>query len=223
MANDGVPEEFFNEFLRRLRVAAKITQKELAIVIGATPAQVNWWETGLFAPSDRTMARAGATLARILDVPEAHLLKVHRETRRARRWVRRGSACGTYSGYVSHVWHGEEPCQACRDANNDYNKALQEKHPRKDAPVRRESCGATFGAGRHYYHNEPPCDECREANLRYQEKRRRAKGAQPMKLAPCGTESGYARHRRHGEDACADCKRAVADAEKARRGRRKAA
>lgn len=208
MTDDGVPEEFFNEFLRRLRVAAKITQQDLAIAIGATPAQVNWWETGLFAPSNRTMARAGATLARILGVPEADLLKVHRETRRARRWVRRGSACGTQSGFVSHTWHGEDPCQACRDANNAYQKALYESHPRKDVPTKRDSCGSAFGAGRHYYHSEPLCEECREANLRYREERRRAQGAAPMRLAPCGTPTAYYRHKRRGET-CRDCEGVV--------------
>ncbi len=221
MADDGVPEEFFNEFLRRLRVAAKITQKNLAIEIGVTPAQVNWWETGMFAPSNRTMARAGTALARLLGVPEAELLKVHRETRMTNRWVRRKSACGTYSGYVSHIWHGEDPCQACRDANNAYQKALRKNHPRKDAPVKRDSCGTAFGAGRHYYHNEPACEECREANRRYQEERSRAASVQPMRLAPCGTESGYSRHRRHGEDACDECKQAVADAARDRRKHRR--
>lgn len=207
MADDSVPEEFFNEFLRRLRMAARITQKELAITIGATPAQVNWWETGIFAPSNRTMARAGATLARILGVTEAELLKVHQETRKARRWVRRGSACGTYSGFVSHQWHGENPCQACREANNAYQKELYAKHPRKDVPTKRDSCGTTFGAGRHYYHSEPPCEECQEcqeANRLYQEGRKRAEGVQPMRLAPCGTRTAYNRHQRRGET-CDEC------------------
>ena len=221
MTDDSVPEEFFNEFLRRLRIAAKVTQQQLAVAIGATPAQVNWWETGLFAPADRTIARAGADLAEILGVPLTDLLKVHRETRMARRWVRHRSACGTYSGYVSHVWHGEDPCRACRNANNAYQKALQEKHPRKSAPVKRDSCGTSFGAGRHYYHNEPACEECREANRRYQRERSRAGGVQPMKLAPCGTEGGYKKHRRHGEDACDECRRAAADAARDRRRRRR--
>ena len=219
MANDSVPEEFFNEFLRRHRMAAGITQKNLAIDIGVTPAQVNWWETGKFVPSQRTIARAGAVLARLLKVPLEDLLKVHRETRQANRWVKHKSACGTYSGYVSHLWHGEAPCQACRDANNAYNKALYEKHPRKHAPTKRDSCGTTFGSGRHYWHNEPLCDECREANLRYQEERRRAKGERPMRLAPCGTRTAYNRHQRRGET-CEECERTMSPP---RRRKRKAA
>ena len=222
MTDDGVPEEFFNEFLRRLRIAAKITQAEVAVTIGATPAQVNWWEMGIFAPSNRTMARAGTVLARLLGVSEAELLKVHQETRKARRWVRRGSACGTASGFTSHNWHGEDPCQPCRDANNAYQKALYESHPRKDEPTKRDSCGTPFGAGRHYYHNEPVCEECAEARRRYQEERRRAEGVLPMRLADCGTGSGYAKHLRHDEDACDECKRAVADAARDRRKRRQA-
>jgi DNA-binding XRE family transcriptional regulator len=210
MASNDVPEEFFNEFLRRLRLAARITQKNLAISIGVTPAQVNWWETGLFAPSDRTIARCGIVLADLLRVPAAELLRVHRETRAARRWVRRGSACGTRSGYVSHLWHGEDPCQGCRDANKAANKALYGRSPRKDVPAKRDSCGTPFGAGRHYYHNEPACDECREANNRYQEERRRAAGGQPMKLAACGTPTAYDRHKRRGErcDVCNEARAA---------------
>lgn len=39
------------EKIKELRKAKGFTQMELAIVIGATPTQISWWEVGKFDPS----------------------------------------------------------------------------------------------------------------------------------------------------------------------------
>lgn len=35
----------------------------------------------------------------------------------------RSAECGTPSGYTSHYYHGERPCEACKDAHREYRRA----------------------------------------------------------------------------------------------------
>lgn len=37
--------------------------------------------------------------------------------------------CGTYGGYQMHARRGEEPCDDCRDANNEYMRDWRKRNP----------------------------------------------------------------------------------------------
>lgn len=38
------------------------------------------------------------------------------------------SACGTYAGYARHHRQGEAPCDPCRDAAREYQRAYRATH-----------------------------------------------------------------------------------------------
>lgn len=65
-------------------------------------------------------------LSAALDAAEAHFRRAP-----ARRPRVRTAECGTMSGYASHYYHGEAPCQPCKDAQYAYIRQWREN--RKEA------------------------------------------------------------------------------------------
>ena len=64
--------------------------------------------------------------------------------------------CGTQAAYKRHLRHGEEPCDACKEA--EYSRK------RKGGPFQPARCGTQTGYQRHLGLREEPCKECRRAN-----------------------------------------------------------
>ena len=102
----------------------------------------------------------------------------------------RRAQCGTPAGYSRHRRIGEEPCDACRQGNREYNRAMdkrkREKRKAESKPVPKprelKPCGTTAAARRHHRKGEELCDLCREAHrqdmadLNATRKRLRAEG-----------------------------------------------
>lgn len=124
---------------------------------------------------------------------------------------RKGNAaptpCPSIQGFWRHKDNGEEPCEGCRQARRDYDRA------RRPAPTRflgPGECGTIRGYRWHRKQNEQPCQQCKDAIA---EDRRghygKAVGTRKgAKLAPCGTDAAYERHLDHGETPCAECRAA---------------
>jgi hypothetical protein len=50
------------------------------------------------------------------------------------RGMARGPAeCGTRPGYVRHLREGQDPCQLCRDAKNEYDRGYRKRRAIKAA------------------------------------------------------------------------------------------
>lgn len=90
---------------------------------------------------------------------------------------------GTRARYYWHLYHGEEPCDSCRQANRDYNEArrrargvqpLLEFIAEWKAKAELDHPHGTWQAGaRHYKRGETPCEACRLAyNAYYRERRK---------------------------------------------------
>ena len=80
--------------------------------------------------------------------------------------------CGTYAAYRRHTERGEEPCEACREAKLEYNRAYRKK--RKQAgwePRKLFPCGTHAAYQRHLRRGEEPCGPCWEANKSFDRKR----------------------------------------------------
>jgi hypothetical protein len=81
--------------------------------------------------------------------------------------------CGTYSGYNSHLYFGEDPCEPCREANRQY-KRKRYAAPKDPATLPPIEHGTPKGARQHWYRGESPCDRCRVAYYAWQNPRARA-------------------------------------------------
>lgn len=80
--------------------------------------------------------------------------------------------CGTYGAWQRHKRHGEEPCEACVQANRDYVNAYRRKRysaHATDRGVQPEVLehGTRTSYARHYRRGEKPCAECRAASRDY--------------------------------------------------------
>lgn len=75
-----------------------------------------------------------------------------------RTWSNR-EPCGTMAAARRHYRNGEKPCDACREAE------LQYQRERKGSkPFRAAQCGTVGGYRRHLKAKERACPECRAAN-----------------------------------------------------------
>lgn len=86
--------------------------------------------------------------------------------------ARKLQPCGTQGGYSRHRWRGEEPCDPCRLAWRDYQRAWREATGRRSyekpqAPHDLAPCGTYAAAQRHKVHGEPVCDDCAAAVRTY--------------------------------------------------------
>jgi len=91
----------------------------------------------------------------------------------------RVSKCGTQAGYVGHQKNGEEPCDPCRAAKTEYDRARW----RKSHPVPRiAKCGTPSGANRHRRLNEEVCSDCRAAEREYRSRRKEQASEAPDRL-----------------------------------------
>lgn len=166
------------------------------------------------------------------------------ELREARRAIKGASGrrkrerkpCGTRAAYQRHLTWGEEPCDACRAANNEVARAERARNAAKRAKPPRElvPCGTPGAYYRHYDKGEKPCDVCREAENERRRDRRAAAGAKvrgkygkgrkrvtkPRPLQPCGTTAAYRRHRAAGEPPCDACREAQLAYDRGRRAKR---
>ena len=135
---------------------------------------------------ERQEARHQAALERIAAEKAA---SEARTAALAAKWKQeRQAQCGTPSGYQRHRRNDETPCQACKDANRDYNRqkdaqrkerANQRKREKRQAagatPRVLRPCGTTAAARRHRRKGEELCGPCREAyreNMRELNERR---------------------------------------------------
>lgn len=83
--------------------------------------------------------------------------------------------CGTRSAYQRHRRHGEEPDEACRQANTAYHRRLRCSEPRRETqygPQTDPACGTVIGFERHRRRYEVPCAPCRQALREYQRQRK---------------------------------------------------
>lgn len=126
---------------------------------------------------------------------------------------RRGDAaptpCPSIQAFWRHKDNGEEPCEGCREARREYDRA------RRPAPTRflgPGECGTVRGYRWHRKQNEKPCQACKDAIAGAQRGRYgQAVGTYPgRELAPCGSDAAYQRHLNHGEEPCQACKDANA-------------
>lgn len=69
--------------------------------------------------------------------------------------------CGTAAAARRHYRYGEQPCDACRRAELEYQRARKGYKPFRPAV-----CGTVAGYRRHHRNGEEPCAECRAANAR---------------------------------------------------------
>lgn len=75
--------------------------------------------------------------------------------------------CGTHAAYRRHIAHGEDPCEACLEAEREYKRNRRaEKGSKPRGELR--PCGTTAAYERHVYHGEVPCDACLDAWADYQ-------------------------------------------------------
>lgn len=90
------------------------------------------------------------------------------------------SGCGSVGGYSRHRRAGEKPCEACRVAFADYQRAHRQRHGRTDRPNRRQpvQCGTVGGHSKHRRAKEKPCEACLDAyNTARKAKRAERRGA----------------------------------------------
>ena len=115
---------------------------------------------------------------------------------------------GTVAGHHRHRRAGEQPCEKCRKAWNQYQLRWY-----------RRRCGTEGGFHRHRRAGEEPCDACRRAANRAARRRSRRQRIEPgaPPAGECGTEAGYGRHRRAGEQPCDACMAARRNAARRRR------
>lgn len=132
---------------------------------------------------------------------------------------RKGNAaptpCPSEQAYRRHLYHGEDPCEGCRQAHRDHSNA---QNPARsisgvhigEQPLGPGECGTVRGYRWHRKAGEPTCQACRSAIAAYARTRHgKATGTQPGRvLAPCGTDAAYKRHRQHNEEPCGPCKAA---------------
>ena len=75
--------------------------------------------------------------------------------------------CGTVAAYERHRRHGEEVCDACREARRVHSNAQYTPRDRE-----RPACGTTAGYHYHHRHGEQTCRPCRDAwNSRHRSQR----------------------------------------------------
>lgn len=67
--------------------------------------------------------------------------------------------CGTMAAARRHWRYGEVPCEACRAAELEYQRARK-----GSVPFRPAVCGTVGGYRKHLKAKERPCGECRAAN-----------------------------------------------------------
>lgn len=67
--------------------------------------------------------------------------------------------CGTFAAARRHWRNGEDPCDACREAELEYQRARLGYKPFKAA-----ACGTVSGYRRHWRNGEQACPECNAAN-----------------------------------------------------------
>ena len=81
--------------------------------------------------------------------------------------------CGTRAAYQRHIRSGEEPCEACREANRTRGR---EEWRKRNA----QSCGTYAAYQRHVKAGERTCAACRWAKAEYMARYRR----QSVKAGP---------------------------------------
>jgi hypothetical protein len=80
--------------------------------------------------------------------------------------------CGTRNGYRAHHRRGELPCEKCRDAHREYERARYQPAPRQ-----RAVCGTETAYKRHRSHGEDVCEACRIAHNAYERDRKAVRRA----------------------------------------------
>ena len=139
----------------------------------------------------------------------------------AAKWKEeRQAQCGTPSGYQRHRRNEEKPCQACKDANRDYNRqkdaqrkerANQRKREKRQAagatPRVLKPCGTTAAARRHHRKGEELCGPCREAyreNMKELNARRNKLRAEGKTLQQVSAQKRAAMKKREREERLSD-------------------
>jgi hypothetical protein len=72
---------------------------------------------------------------------------------------------GTYTGYGRHRSAGEQPCEPCRAAGNEY-KRFHRKNAAPESADDMKPCGTSAAYRRHTRHSERVDEACRQANVR---------------------------------------------------------
>jgi len=131
---------------------------------------------------------------------------------------RRGNAaptpCPSEQGYRRHLYHGEQPCDGCRQAHLEYGRERREA-PRSttgvhvgEQPLGPGECGTIRGYRWHRKAGEPTCQECRDVMAAYRRSRYGQAAARRPDVAACGTPAAYSRHLQHSEEPCEACRTA---------------
>jgi hypothetical protein len=89
--------------------------------------------------------------------------------------------CGTRAAYKRHLRHGEDPCDACKEA--------EYAPKRKGGPFKQAQCGTQAGYQRHLRLREESCAECCRTNAVAMREDRRSRAMRPDDI-PHG-HSGY--------------------------------
>lgn len=90
--------------------------------------------------------------------------------------IRQLQPCGTQAAWQRHRKHGEKPCEACREAHNQY----QRDYHAGLIPARTlKPCGTLAAYRRHVYKGEKACRKCRAAVAADNAARRSATKAAP--------------------------------------------
>lgn len=129
--------------------------------------------------------------------------------------------CGTPGGRGSHRWHGEEVCEACRQARRDADAKWKRDNytPHPNPPP--QPCGTEAAYRRHLREgltNSQIDDACRQARRDAETIRRRNRRQAAIEAgtaqqhgrrpARCGTPSGYKRHKQQHTPVCEPCRAA---------------
>ena len=167
---------------------------------------------------ERQEARHKAALERI----EAEKKESEARTAQmAAKWKEeRQAQCGTPSGYQRHRRNEEAPCQACKDANRDYNRQKERERRKKANQRKREKrqaagatprvlkpCGTTAAARRHHRKGEELCGPCREAyreNMKELNARRNKLRAEGKTLQQVSAQKRAAQKKREREERLSD-------------------
>lgn len=144
--------------LREARQAAGLTQRELAAMVGVSQVGLSLWERGQASIESRKLMMLCAALS----VPQGSIAP-----RQPLRASGKRPKCGTAAGRVTHARHGEEPCQPCRDAQNEYRNARYVPAP----PRPLKPCGTDGAYKRHIARGEPVDEACRLAHSAYEAQR----------------------------------------------------
>lgn len=106
----GVMQWDFATELRVCRIRRGIRQSDVAKHLGVDPAQLSRYEWGEAFPDEARLRRWAAILE--VEVPTDLVMQ--------RRVL---EPCGTTAAAARHYAAGEKPCEACRQANREYQRS----------------------------------------------------------------------------------------------------